>query len=115
MLTFRKSKSGEKVSLILKNEVGIEEAAKMKKQLLKGLADESKFFINLEDATDLHLSIIQLIIAAVKEAEKQKKEIYFKGHDSSVIKTVLEKCGMVYKDGVVLENEKHSFWVAGGM
>ncbi len=62
MLTYRKSKSGENISIYLKNDVGIEEAAKMKKYLIKGLSDNADVQINLEKATDLHISILQLMM-----------------------------------------------------
>ena len=115
MLTYKKSKSGEKVTIALKEEVGIDQAAKMQQHLVKGFKEDAKLIINLEKATDLHLTIIQLITSAFSEAKKTSKKVSLKGHLSEKIKTILENTGMIYKDGVVLENEKNSFWVTGGM
>ncbi len=115
MLTSRKSKSGEQVSIVLKDELGIEQAAEMKEHLLSGFKEDANLIVNLEKATDIHLTIIQLIISAFNEAEKQSKKISLKGHDSEDVKIILENSGMIYKDGLVLENEKNSFWVTGGV
>ncbi len=115
MLTYKKSKSGEQVTIALKEEVGIDQAAKMQQHLIKGFKENAKLIINVEKTTDLHLSIIQLIISAFNEAKNNGRKVSLKGHLSERIKTILENTGMIYKDGVVLENEKNSFWVTGGM
>jgi len=115
MITYKKNKSGEQITIVLKDEVGIEQAVKFRENLEKGFKEKASLILNLEKATDLHLTIIQLIISAFTEAKKSNKKIFLKGYLSETIKTILENSGMIYKDGVVLENEKNSFWVTGGI
>ncbi len=115
MLTFKKSKSGEQVTIVLKDEVGIDQAVKMQEHLVKGFKESAELIINLEKISDIHLTIIQLIISAFNEAEQINKKVSLNGYLSENIKTILENTGIIYKDGVVLENEKNSFWVTGGI
>ncbi len=115
MLTYKKDKAGSVVSIILKDNVGIEEAVAFKEHLLKGLEEGTQLTINLEKAKDMHLSIIQLIISAFKEAKRSNTGIQLKGHQNEAVRNALEYHGMIYKDGSVMDNEKNSFWVTGGI
>jgi len=115
VLTYKKSKSGNQITIGLSNDVGIEQAVKVHENLLNAFNEDSSLIINLEKLTYMHLTIIQLITSAFKEAKKTNKKISLKGIAHAPLKTVLENAGMVYFNGVVAENEKNSFWVTGVM
>lgn len=52
---------------------GIESADKLQKELFKTLNSTSKLFLDLAEVEDIDLTGIQLILAAQKEADSQKK------------------------------------------
>ncbi|MCQ2610769.1 MAG: STAS domain-containing protein [Treponema sp.] len=62
--------------IVLKENVGIEQAAQIKEQLLTAIKKNQVTQLDLSQVTDIDTSILQLIIAASKEAASQEKEFY---------------------------------------
>ena len=73
-----RKKSAES-TIVLKDSVGIEQAASIKKQLLDTIKNEKTVLLDLSQVTDIDSSIIQLILAAKNEADKTEKEFYITG------------------------------------
>ena len=66
---------------------GIESAKNLQKELLKAINSNQTVFLDLSEVEDIDLTGIQLILAAKKEAENQKKEFFIK---NSVPQAILE-------------------------
>ncbi len=72
MITVKKIK--EKTEIILKEDAGIEHAAEFRTALLNGIKNSDEIHLSLEKNTNLHLSLIQIILSAKKGMEKLKKK-----------------------------------------
>lgn len=73
---------------------GIESADKLQKELLKALNSTSVLFLDLKELEDIDLTGIQLILAAQKEAQAQKKEFFVKDTVPPAISEYVSGCGI---------------------
>lgn len=73
---------------------GIESADKLQKELFKALNSTSVLFLDLAEVEDIDLTGIQLILAAQKEAQAQKKEFFVKDSVPPAIYEYVSGCGI---------------------
>lgn len=68
-----------KPTIQLMDSVGIEQASSIKKQLASALKSKKSISVDISQIVDIDTSIIQLILAAKKEAESKDIEFYLTG------------------------------------
>ena len=88
-----RKKSGE-LTLELKDSIGIEQAATIKKQLIDAFAKNEKVYVDVSKITDADASIIQLFVAANKEAQAQNKVFAFSGQIPEEISSLVKKLSL---------------------
>ncbi|MGN0739679.1 MAG: lipid asymmetry maintenance protein MlaB [Treponema sp.] len=65
--------------IVLQDSVGIEQASSIKKQFVDSIKKNKTTFVDVSKITDIDSSIIQLILAAKKEADSLQKEFFITG------------------------------------
>lgn len=90
----------EKKSNIIKwtETAGIESAGKLKVELQKAIDENLLVFIDLSGLEDIDLTGIQLILAAKKEADAQKKKFLLKSGIPPAILEYVGACGVSFED-----------------
>ena len=90
----------EKKSNIIKwtETAGIESAEKLKVELQKAIDENPLVLIDLSELEDIDLTGIQLILAAKKEADAQKKIFLLKSDIPPAILEYVCGCGVSFED-----------------
>lgn len=65
--------------IVLQDSVGIEQASSIKKQFADSIKKNKTTFVDISKITDIDSSIIQLILAAKKEADSLQKGFFITG------------------------------------
>lgn len=69
-MPFVLDENSEKLLVRLKGDVNIAEAVELKVLLVKALASKKELCVNLEGATDMDISTMQLLVATAHDAAK---------------------------------------------
>lgn len=91
-ITLDESKS--KVVIGLEGAVDISSAAELKTQLLRALSSGKKVRVALDGATDLDVTAVQLLWAAVREASKAGVAFSFAGPAPAELSAALGEAGL---------------------
>ena len=75
--------------IVLQDSVGIEQASSIKKQFADSIKKNKTTFVDISKITDIDSSIIQLILAAKKEADSLQKEFFITGTVPSEVSDLL--------------------------
>lgn len=82
-------------TLIVDEDVGIKKINQFKDLLIESLAEDNELLLNFHKVKRLDLSVMQVIISAMKEAKISGKKIKLKGLVSKEIKEQFSICGLV--------------------
>ena len=75
--------------IVLQDSIGIEQASSIKKQFADSIKKNKTTFVDISKITDIDSSIIQLILAAKKEADSLQKEFFITGTVPSAVSDLL--------------------------
>jgi anti-anti-sigma factor len=88
----------------LDGEVGIASAGELKKELLQALASEKDVLVDLQQATELDVTAMQLLWAAEREARKCGRKLFVAGQAPKEIIAAVAEAG--FERFPVPSNEK---------
>jgi anti-anti-sigma regulatory factor len=82
------------VTLRLDAEVGISDAPELKRVLLHALASGKELCVNVESATQLDVTVFQLLRAAARQAQAARVKIYREGHVADNVSAAFDGAGL---------------------
>lgn len=83
-------------TLVLENDVGIEQAEKIKTQLLDSIEKHKTTLVDMAKVTDIDTSIIQVILSAQLEAQNQQKEFFVVDSVPYDVRVLLDLLGIKF-------------------
>lgn len=81
-------------TLRLDAEVGIRDALELKRILLHSLASEKELHVNVENATELDVTVFQLFRAAASQARAANLRIYLQGNVAETVTAAYVDAGL---------------------
>ncbi len=78
----------------LEAEVGIRDALELKRILLDALASEKELHVNIENATELDVTVFQLLRAAARQAQAANLKIYREGYVAETVSSAYVDAGL---------------------
>ena len=81
-------------TLRLEAEVGIRDALELKRILLHALAAQKELRVNVENATELDVTVFQLLRAAARQAQAENLSIYLEGNVAETVSAVYVDAGL---------------------
>jgi hypothetical protein len=82
------------VTLRLEAEVGISDAPELKRILLHALDSKKELRVNVENATELDVTVFQLLRAAACQAQAANLKIYREGHIAGKVSAAYADAGL---------------------
>jgi anti-anti-sigma factor len=81
--------------VMIAKDVGVKNIADFKQELLHALNADNEILLHFKNVRRIDLAVVQVIMAAFKEAKKRKKKIVLRGLASEIIKKQLYICGLL--------------------
>lgn len=82
-------------TLVIDEDIGIKKINSFKELLVETMKKNNEILLNFHKVRRLDLSVIQVIIAAMKEAKIKNKKLKLKGLVSVEIKKQFSICGLI--------------------
>jgi hypothetical protein len=81
-------------TLRLEAEVGIRDALELKRILFDALASKKELHVNVENATELDVTVFQLLRAAACQAQAANLRIYLEGNVTETVSSAYVDAGL---------------------
>ena len=92
-----KIKKKKKIAQIrLKGELSVEDSILLKKKLDKIIDSIDHVEVTFEEVEDIHLSVVQLIVAVKNSLIQKEKKFSMRGTENAAVADILENCGCSY-------------------
>lgn len=89
--------------IALSGEIGIYNINELKQGLLDAFCESESMEVDLSKVSELDTSVVQVLLCARKDADRQGKQLQLKNHSNAVIQVFdLYNLGSVFGDPVVL-------------